>query len=1348
MKGKRMAALLCLLAAAFVACACSKSRADSPTPTQNPSVTAPVETVQPNPTEAVEEKEIATTVMIYMIGSDLESSGAAATEDILEMENSNPDLQNVRVILFTGGATTWHSEIPSDRNAILTLTEEGFEILETFPDRSMGEADTLTFFLDYAYKLNPEDRFELILWDHGNGPVMGYGNDRLHAGDALTLPELQSALANSAFATEKKLGFIGFDACLMASAELAVVLADYADYLIASQETEPSFGWDYSFLAAISQQDDLEISTNVVEKYLTYQEKYHLEHDFFNDEVTLSVLKLSEASKLEQTLNQLFLSVNKKLSGGFRSLIRNRVEVRNLGRVSTGSEYDLVDLTDLVQKMAKNFPTECAEVEAVLRNLVVVNGTNAEGCNGISLYYPFYNKNYYDFYWREDYKEINVLSDYVTFLDNYEKVWLGTSQQQAFAVAMEPSELSEQTFSLTLTKEQQENFAKAGYYVFERLGEDLYRAVYFGTQVSEEDGVLTARFDGNVIGWKDKFGRSGSVLFAESDAVGDYVFYTAYLMAQRGDLLHREYKNVDIQLMANQATQQVEVLAVYETGSSDDAMQTGKRECIDLSEWSILEAPKLTGRYLTRDENNAILPYFSWPSNRVYESDDIRLADEPEFVYQPLTYEGREFYVAFQVMDLQGNKYCSELLPMTVTQKEETEKVEQPAQEFSFGESNTCVIYDREGVAVTLAKMVDSSDGRPIFKVFVKNTTESKIGVYLEDILVDGEFSFSGRLFSIVEAGEEGACYEDDFCDFLYDAGVGIPTTIRFQLLVEDQTRAATLAYLEPMLVEVGGNADRLLFTPVLGVGAVDCSLEKNDEYSVRLLAFGGPVRLGSMSLYNNATNTTAPVITALEVWNFTKTEQTFELYSIRINGEEFLIGDRVTLAAQCKTVLYGEMLLGSLLRTIGEEITSMEIVLLDGANQERVYKVPLSVKREPMEVKLGTLAKDLLQTFTEEGVVLYSGHGVSAKMFAYRDTTRSQDRYGIRWENSHDFQFYATVESITFNNAFYLPLSTRLLLNSEGETSYLLNKELMRLLLSGEKNLASMNTQVRLKAANLIEESELVTISTESGRTRGVWMEPVFLAKAGEQTLYDRDELTLTLRGFGQVANGYRLEFPLCVKNHSEEAKKVKLIGLSCNGWYFSLSSGFATDIPSGTTMFAGASVSKSELESCGISEIAELKVLFSVQNVAEEEVDYVWYTVELSEKGTSESAKVKGTLLQSFEGVRIYLVNAEGSLWDENDVCWGILIENTLDRDIQIAAVYPTYDGAENGQNSLSVLSGTVGAHTCRYAKLNYEKKSAEDFAGQVEFQFMLQSIDGKSVLENAQNRVIIRYNRRTEE
>ena len=120
------------------------------------------------------------------------------------------------------------------------LTDTGFVPVDTYPAENMGDPLTLSSFLNYGFDFFPADSYSLILWDHGGGPVLGYGVDE-NFRDLLTLDELSEALEDSVGAHMTKLEWIGFDACLMSSLEVASVLAPYANYMIASQETEP--GW-------------------------------------------------------------------------------------------------------------------------------------------------------------------------------------------------------------------------------------------------------------------------------------------------------------------------------------------------------------------------------------------------------------------------------------------------------------------------------------------------------------------------------------------------------------------------------------------------------------------------------------------------------------------------------------------------------------------------------------------------------------------------------------------------------------------------------------------------------------------------------------------------------------------------------------------------------------------------------------------------------------------------------------------------------------------------------------------------------------------------------------------------
>ena len=66
----------------------------------------------------------------------------------------------------------------------------------------------------------------------------------------------------------RELSWIGFDACLMSSVETAAAMKPYAGYMIASQETEPGFGWHYSFLKDIEKdRNGAETGKRIIDAY-------------------------------------------------------------------------------------------------------------------------------------------------------------------------------------------------------------------------------------------------------------------------------------------------------------------------------------------------------------------------------------------------------------------------------------------------------------------------------------------------------------------------------------------------------------------------------------------------------------------------------------------------------------------------------------------------------------------------------------------------------------------------------------------------------------------------------------------------------------------------------------------------------------------------------------------------------------------------------------------------------------------------------------------------------------------------------------------------------------------------
>ena len=184
------------------------------------------------------------TIMVYMCGTDLESRAGMGTSDIQEMLAADFG-DGINLLIYTGGCTGWRNQqISSSTNQVWQVKNKQLICREpNLGSKSMTDQATLTSFIQWCTKNHPASRYELIFWDHGGGSISGYGYDqKFPSSGSMSLAGIHQALKNSGTTFD----FIGFDACLMATAETALMLTEHADYLIASEETEPGVGWYYT----------------------------------------------------------------------------------------------------------------------------------------------------------------------------------------------------------------------------------------------------------------------------------------------------------------------------------------------------------------------------------------------------------------------------------------------------------------------------------------------------------------------------------------------------------------------------------------------------------------------------------------------------------------------------------------------------------------------------------------------------------------------------------------------------------------------------------------------------------------------------------------------------------------------------------------------------------------------------------------------------------------------------------------------------------------------------------------------------------------------------------------------
>ena len=339
------------------------------------------------------------TIMIYMNGSDLESEFGAATDDLAEMLDSGLDSKNANVLILTGGAKRWMNDAIPEYEVVLWELEDGWlNEVKSMGKVNMGNPKTLQNFISYSMNNYPANKYGLIMWDHGGGSIAGFGHDEKFDDDSLSLLDMQYAFENAGL-RENKLEFLGFDACLMATIEMAVLASDYAHTLIASEDLEPGDGWDYIFLNALNENPDIcgvQLGVIIVDTFMDF---YGLDSD---EILSLSVVDLANVSPVMDAMGDLMSRASGILlrpqllpaSSSFRSLAIRRAQTKTFGEGSPRDNYsDMVDIGDMAIRLMDLFPREAETVLDALKNCVLYNRHNSDvDIWGLSTFYIYGGK--------------------------------------------------------------------------------------------------------------------------------------------------------------------------------------------------------------------------------------------------------------------------------------------------------------------------------------------------------------------------------------------------------------------------------------------------------------------------------------------------------------------------------------------------------------------------------------------------------------------------------------------------------------------------------------------------------------------------------------------------------------------------------------------------------------------------------------------------------------------------------------------------------------------------------------------------------------------------------------------
>ena len=731
------------------------------------------------------------TVMVYLCGSSLESNGlfkvGQGTETISSIVASRFNPDEINVVAVLGGTSAWLSGYDTDKLTILEFGGRRPAIVDSMPLSSMGDASTLTNFLTYCKEKYPADSYDLVMWDHGGGPIYGVCQDMLFEGDTLDMFEFSSALQASPFA-DKGLDLIAFNACLMGSAETAEFLAPYAKYMVGTEDS--MFGLTYDWLAGMENDASvLDTAIRIVDNTFEFNQAV-IERQKESQINAVAVIDLSAMDEVNQAMNAFFENVIPDLDEKtftFMSTQRRDTTAFGFGDSGNVSDFDLVDLQDMVEHFREIDPEGADAVKAAMEKAVVHYRAAVDSCSGLTVYHPYNNK--------EKLEERISIYNSLDFMENY-KVYVQNFAAKLTGIPLAswvdletgkpgPSKDNRTLFTLALTEDQAQNYGASQLYVLKMNGDDTYSFTFANDGTSLDDGNLTGEFSGTALYAVD---AEGNALSQELEYVlgedGRYLIPAVLVKTDEETGEAAEVKGL-ITCTLDKETKKLTPGGVQVWEEALGGYTTAYNLTFEDFDAVILTS---TSRKETRNENGTLLSFDEW-EEAGHEDWEGSIDGSWGFALLNDTIDTTELYATFQVNDSQNYIYSSE--PLVV-------KTPGP----DIGEIRTA--YDDANLVLINNMNIAPLDGGAAISGSVTNLTDTEALIEVENMTVNGNAVDAAA--EVVGSGENWGLLKDEeqlFYVILDDqtlAGIDTITSITFDLTLLD---AATEEAIGTVPVEV-----------------------------------------------------------------------------------------------------------------------------------------------------------------------------------------------------------------------------------------------------------------------------------------------------------------------------------------------------------------------------------------------------------------------------------------------------------------------------------------------------------------------------------------------------------------
>ncbi|TAL18578.1 hypothetical protein EPN96_00915 [bacterium] len=576
-----------------------------------------------------------TTFLVYMVGSDLENNGdpegGAATGDIIEMAQVG-STANVNVIIETGGADVTN-QIDWKTVQRHKVIKDDIETISNLGSVSMGDPNTLKDFITWGVATYPADKYHLILWNHGGG-TGGFGWDEVHGNDNLELSEIDQALSQAETITGVTFETFGFDACLMATIEVASLASPYAKYFVASEESEPGHGWDYTpILTALKTNPAIagnSLGKVIADSYKAQADataaQYRAAGEAYNQEkeITLSVMDLSKIADVSTAWESLMAVATPSTQLEYYTFGKAVESTKQFGvsKDPGNPSQGLADLSDMSSKLSADYPTEANAVNTAVSQAVIykVGGSLQARAKGLSVKLPSSQEQL------TDYASYTDLTEYVAALEGYWSFLVPDTNPPSFS-------------------NESVDWGTGTYYA-DVAGDDiasLYTTVWYYDPVSGNPMLLGMDtpdgFDGTTL----SYGLPDSWITLDGN------FVSVFVLEEDGD----NYL-LDMPVLLN--GEQMDILAWLDTGAGEYQI---------LGAWPGFNGQMAAREILPIKSGDVIAPNFGVLNSTTGDweyvlGDTFTVSGTPELGITPLPLG--DYGVAFYAEDFAGNGAVSNLL--------------------------------------------------------------------------------------------------------------------------------------------------------------------------------------------------------------------------------------------------------------------------------------------------------------------------------------------------------------------------------------------------------------------------------------------------------------------------------------------------------------------------------------------------------------------------------------------------------------------------------------------------------------------------------------------------------------